>query len=72
LQVGEDLLGLRRDITLDDFHRNRMEWNLAGREQKPVGFDGLRVRADGFGCVIGVQCFDAHGSLGRRAGVRAA
>ncbi len=53
LYVFHDPFGLLTDIAAEKFIGARVERDLARGKQKAAGFDGLRVRTDGFGSFVG-------------------
>jgi hypothetical protein len=48
-EILKDALGLLSGVAIESFARGGIEGGLAGNEDETVGFDGLGIRADGFG-----------------------
>src|SRR5208283_5026811 len=55
-------LGLLLNSYTGKFSRSRVQCDLAGNEQEPIGLDRLGVGPDGFGAMVG-QNYILHGEL---------
>ena len=58
-QIAQDAVGLGSNVSSDHLLGGGIDRDLAGDENESVGFDGLRVRADGLRGVFGGNDF-AH------------
>ena len=54
-EVRHHALRLRDDVTGHDLSGGRIDGDLAGGKQEPVGDDALRVRTNGAGRLVRVQ-----------------
>ena len=45
--ISQDAVGLGGDVSGNDLLCRRIDGDLPGDKNKSIGFDGLRVRADG-------------------------
>src|ERR1019366_1606797 len=53
LDILQHALGLRLDVAFHDLLSRGIERNLSGEENESVRTDSLRIRADGFGTLVG-------------------
>lgn len=53
VEIIEDMLYLSVYVVVDQFYGGWVQWDLVGKINGGVGFDGLGVWIDGGGCLIG-------------------